>query len=107
MPRSGQTDRRKCRRPRPLDSSGSAHPDAARSCEPSCRRDGNDDVLVRTVYSAISRGTESLVFKGEVPPSQYKAMRAPFQEGEFPGPVKYGYTSVGQVEEGPDSRRTT
>ena len=30
-------------------------------------------------------------------------MRAPFQEGEFPGPVKYGYTSVGRVEEGPDS----
>jgi 2-desacetyl-2-hydroxyethyl bacteriochlorophyllide A dehydrogenase len=63
----------------------------------------NDEVLVRTVYSAISRGTESLVFKGEVPPSQYEAMRAPFQEGEFPGPVKYGYTSVGRVEEGPDS----
>ena len=55
----------------------------------------NDDVLVRTVYSAISRGTESLVFRGEVPPSQYEAMRAPFQEGEFPGPVKYGYMSVG------------
>jgi 2-desacetyl-2-hydroxyethyl bacteriochlorophyllide A dehydrogenase len=62
-----------------------------------------DDVLVRAVYSAISRGTESLVFRGEVPPSQYEAMRAPFQEGEFPGPVKYGYTSVGRVEEGPDS----
>ena len=60
-------------------------------------------MLVRTVYSAISRGTESLVFRGEVPPSQYEAMRAPFQEGEFPGPVKYGYTSVGHVEEGPDS----
>ena len=62
-----------------------------------------DAVLVRAVYSAISRGTESLVFRGEVPPSQYEAMRAPFQEGEFPGPVKYGYTSVGRVEEGPDS----
>ena len=63
----------------------------------------NDDVLVRTVYSAISRGTESLVFRGEVPPSQYEAMRAPFQEGEFPSPVKYGYMNVGRVEEGPDS----
>jgi threonine dehydrogenase-like Zn-dependent dehydrogenase len=59
-------------------------------------------VLVRTRFSAISRGTESLVFRGEVPPSQYDAMRAPFQEGEFPAPVKYGYISVGQVEEGPD-----
>ena len=60
-----------------------------------------DQVLVRTLYSGISRGTESLVFRGEVPPSQYEAMRAPFQEGEFPGPVKYGYTSVGEVCEGP------
>lgn len=58
-----------------------------------------DEVLVRTLYSAISRGTESLVFRGEVPPSQYEAMRAPFQQGQFPGPVKYGYTSVGEVME--------
>jgi threonine dehydrogenase-like Zn-dependent dehydrogenase len=28
-------------------------------------------------------------------------MRAPFQEGEFPGPVKYGYLNVGAVEQGP------
>jgi len=60
-----------------------------------------DEVLVRTLYSAISRGTEALVFKGEVPSSQYEAMRAPFQEGQFPGPVKYGYASVGEVEEAP------
>ena len=60
-------------------------------------------VLVRTLYSGISRGTESLVFRGEVPRSQYEAMRAPFQEGEFPGPIKYGYTNVGQVQDGPDA----
>ena len=59
------------------------------------------DVLVRTRFSGVSRGTESLVFLGEVPPSQHEIMRAPFQEGEFPGPVKYGYSSVGVVEEGP------
>jgi threonine dehydrogenase-like Zn-dependent dehydrogenase len=58
--------------------------------------------LVRTLYSGISRGTESLVFRGEVPPSQYRAMRAPFQRGDFPGPVKYGYSSVGVVEAGPE-----
>ena len=62
-----------------------------------------DEVLVRTLYSGISRGTESLVFRGEVPPSQYQAMRAPFQEGQFPAPVKYGYMSVGRVEAGPDA----
>lgn len=62
-----------------------------------------DEVLVRASHSAISRGTETLVFRGDVPPSQYEAMRAPFQEGEFPAPVKYGYASVGRVLEGPAS----
>jgi threonine dehydrogenase-like Zn-dependent dehydrogenase len=62
---------------------------------------GPDEVLVRSLYSAISRGTETLVFQGGVPASQYAAMRAPFQEGDFPGPVKYGYLNVGVVEEGP------
>jgi threonine dehydrogenase-like Zn-dependent dehydrogenase len=62
---------------------------------------GPGDVVVRTVYSGISRGTEALVFRGGVPESQRVAMRAPFQEGEFPGPVKYGYLNVGVVEEGP------
>lgn len=60
-----------------------------------------DEVLVETTYSAVSRGTETLVFTGRVPPSQYDVMRAPFQEGEFGGPVKYGYLNVGVVREGP------
>ncbi len=63
---------------------------------------GAGEVLVRTLVSGISRGTESLVFRGGVPESQYAAMRAPFQEGDFPGPVKYGYLNVGVVEAGPD-----
>jgi threonine dehydrogenase-like Zn-dependent dehydrogenase len=62
---------------------------------------GPGDVLVRAVVSGVSRGTESLVFRGGVPPSQYDVMRAPFQEGDFPGPVKYGYLNVGVVEQGP------
>lgn len=62
---------------------------------------GAGDVLVRTRRSGVSRGTERLVFRGRVPESQYAAMRAPFQVGEFPGPVKYGYLSVGVVERGP------
>ncbi|MFF3323452.1 zinc-binding alcohol dehydrogenase [Streptomyces sp. NPDC002889] len=60
-----------------------------------------DDVVVRTLFSGVSRGTESLVFRGGVPESQHSAMRAPFQDGEFPGPVKYGYLNVGVVEDGP------
>ncbi len=66
---------------------------------------GRDDVVVRTLVSGVSRGTETLVFRGGVPPSQYAAMRAPFQEGDFPAPVKYGYLNVGAVESGPPELR--
>lgn len=59
-----------------------------------------DQVLVRALYSAVSRGTESLVFRGRVPASEYQRMRCPYQVGEFPGPLKYGYSSVGRVEAG-------
>lgn len=58
------------------------------------------EVRVKALYSGISRGTESLVFHGRVPESEYARMRAPFQQGEFPAPVKYGYASVGVVEAG-------
>jgi threonine dehydrogenase-like Zn-dependent dehydrogenase len=63
---------------------------------------GDGEVLVRALRSGVSRGTEALVFRGEVPPTEYARMRAPFQEGQFPGPVKYGYLNVGVVESGPD-----
>jgi NADPH:quinone reductase-like Zn-dependent oxidoreductase len=63
------------------------------------------DVVVRALYSGISRGTESLVFQGRVPPSEYQRMRAPFQSGDFPAPVKYGYASVGRIEDGPEDLR--
>jgi NADPH:quinone reductase-like Zn-dependent oxidoreductase len=58
------------------------------------------EIVVATRYSGISRGTESLVFRGEVPESQRLVMTAPFQEGRFPAPVKYGYSTVGVVEDG-------
>jgi threonine dehydrogenase-like Zn-dependent dehydrogenase len=59
------------------------------------------ELLIRTRWSAISRGTESLVFRGGVPQSEWRRMRCPFQEGEFPAPVKYGYSVMGIVEDGP------
>nr|WP_246391025.1 zinc-binding alcohol dehydrogenase [Nocardioides soli] len=58
------------------------------------------EVLVRSLHSGISRGTELLVHRGAVPAGQHDAMRAPFQAGRFPGPVKYGYLAVGVVTEG-------
>lgn len=61
------------------------------------------EVAIRTLFSGISRGTESLVFEGRVPQSEWQRMRAPFQEGDFAGPVKYGYVSVGVVEAGEPS----
>jgi 2-desacetyl-2-hydroxyethyl bacteriochlorophyllide A dehydrogenase len=61
---------------------------------------GADEVVVRTLHTGISRGTESLVFRGGVPARERERMRAPFQAGEFPGPVKYGYLNVGTVVDG-------
>ena len=59
---------------------------------------------IRALYSGVSRGSESLVFNGHVPPTEYERMRAPFQAGKFPAPVKYGYASVGLIEDGPAER---
>lgn len=56
------------------------------------------EMRVRTLFSGVSRGTESLVFRGEVPQSEWQRMRAPFQAGDFPFPVKYGYACVGLAE---------
>jgi len=59
-------------------------------------------VEVETRYSALSRGTERLVFEGRVPQSEWQRMRAPFQDGDFPHPVIYGYAAVGRVVAGPE-----
>jgi len=63
----------------------------------------NGKCRVRTLYSALSRGTERLVASGGVPESEWPRMRAPFQEGDFPFPVKYGYSCVGEVIAGPEN----
>ena len=64
---------------------------------------GPQEALVRTLYSGVSRGTERVVHEGRVPERVADLMHAPHQEGDFPGPVKYGYLSVGVVEQGPDA----
>lgn len=62
---------------------------------------GPGEAYVLTLWSGVSRGTEKLVYDGRVPLSEYDRMKAPFQEGEFPYPVKYGYCAVGIIEQGP------
>jgi len=63
---------------------------------------GPGEALVHALYSGISKGTEMVVHHGAVPPRVANEMRAPHQEGQFPGPVKFGYLSVGVVEDGPE-----
>lgn len=62
---------------------------------------GPEDCLLTTLWSGVSRGTERLVCEGRVPCSEHERMRAPFQQGDFPFPVKYGYCAVGRVDAGP------
>ena len=62
---------------------------------------GAQEASVRTLFSGVSRGTESIIFGGHVPAGEYERMRAPFQAGQFPGPLKYGYSNVGRVLHGP------
>ena len=54
-------------------------------------------VRVRVIASAISHGTEMLVYRGEVPPGT--TLDLPTLAGSFDFPIKYGYASVGRVEE--------
>ena len=66
---------------------------------------GPQEVRVRALHGALSRGTERLVFAGCVPDSEFERMRGPFMGGAFPFPVKYGYAVVGRVEAGPRELR--
>ena len=66
---------------------------------------GEEWCLVQTMFSAISPGTERLVAKGKVPVALRKEMRCPYMGGRFPFPVKYGYSLVGEVVQGPPELR--
>jgi NADPH:quinone reductase-like Zn-dependent oxidoreductase len=65
---------------------------------------GPGEVRVRALFGALSRGTEALVLAGRVPESEFERMRAPFMGGHFPFPVKYGYATVGRIENGPEEQ---
>lgn len=57
---------------------------------------GPGEVQVRALASAVSRGTELLVYRGEVPHGL--ALDLPSLAGGYGFPIKYGYASVGRVE---------
>ena len=67
----------------------------------------NNEVLIKTIYSGISYGTEKVVYTGKVPKSQKFLMRCPYQDGEFGANVKYGYMNVGKVIEGSKAYKGT
>lgn len=54
-------------------------------------------IEVESLFSGLSRGTERLIFTGQVPESEWARMRAPLQTGDFPFPVRYGYAAVGRA----------
>lgn len=56
-----------------------------------------DQVLVKTRYSAISAGTEMLVFRGQWPPGVAVDATIASLAGEFAYPLAYGYCAVGRV----------
>lgn len=54
-------------------------------------------VLVETLFSAISPGTERLIYRGEFPEGMAVDQSIVDLPGEFAYPLKYGYAAVGQV----------
>ena len=70
--------------------------------EENLSKSSGNHVYLKTLTSAVSRGTEAIVFCGDVPASEHERMIAPFQEGSFPFPVKYGYANVSEVIEPKD-----
>ncbi|HYY88719.1 MAG TPA: zinc-binding alcohol dehydrogenase [Chloroflexota bacterium] len=58
---------------------------------------GAHDVRVQALVSALSHGTEMLVYRGQVPPEV--ELDLPTLDGSFGFPIKYGYASVGRVVE--------
>lgn len=56
---------------------------------------GTGEVRVKTIASAISHGTEMLVYRGEVP--EDLDLDLPTLSGSYDLPIKFGYAAVGRV----------
>ena len=64
---------------------------------------GPGQVLVKTLMSAISPGTELLIYRGEAPQDLVADTSIAALEGTLAFPLKYGYAAVGRVAEvGPE-----
>jgi len=59
-----------------------------------------DKILLRSLYSLISIGTERIVATGKVPVNLYSQMSVPYMAGNFEFPVKYGYSLIAVDNEG-------
>jgi 2-desacetyl-2-hydroxyethyl bacteriochlorophyllide A dehydrogenase len=59
-----------------------------------------EDVLVRTLFSGISTGTELLAYRGEIDPTLPLDESIGALGGTFTYPFRYGYSCVGVVERG-------
>ena len=56
---------------------------------------GPGEVRIRAIASAVSAGTELLVYRGEVPPDL--SLDLPTLQGSYAFPIKYGYAVAGRV----------
>ncbi|MBD3305534.1 zinc-binding dehydrogenase [candidate division KSB3 bacterium] len=65
--------------------------------EASVETPGAGEVLVQTQFSAISAGTELLVYRGQIPAEMQVDTTISALAGTFQYPLKYGYTVVGKV----------
>lgn len=60
------------------------------------------ELVVRSLYSMVSAGTERLVSSGQLSPQNYQEMKVPYMKGDFSFPFTYGYSLVGEVMDGDD-----
>ena len=72
-------------------------PRAVRVVEVDRPEPGPDEVIVETHHSAVSSGTELLVYRGEVDASTVADETLPALDGRLSYPVRYGYAAVGTV----------
>ncbi len=60
----------------------------------------NHMLLIESLYSLVSLGTERLVASALMPAAIWNQMAVPYMEGSFSLPCKYGYSLVGRVLKG-------